>query len=189
MIFALSSIMPAREVFDMSHSRFPRCKPDCPSHLPTCRFPLFAGSSSDMRFASFPIVIPALFCVLLLAGCTVWPERGAGGMAEHRPGMPLEVTTAADPAAGTDGAAVAMEPTRLACDLQRMAALAETASLRGRLGGQVMLAQTVSFRALRESEAGLAADSEHTLDALEADMARLSAELSPAYTAPAGCPA
>ena len=70
-----------------------------------------------------------------------------------------------------------------------MAALAETASLRGRLGGQVMLAQTVSFRALRESEAGLAADSEHTLDALEADMARLSAELSPAYTAPAGCPA
>ena len=142
-----------------------------------------------MHLASLPIVLPALLCVLL-AGCTIWPERGAGGMAEHRPGIPPVAAIAADPAAaGTDGGTVVAGPTRLACDLQRMAALAETASRRGRLGGQVMLAQTVSFRALRESEAGLTADSERTLDTLEADMSRLSAELSPAYTAPAGCPA
>ena len=142
-----------------------------------------------MRFASLPVLLPALLCVLL-AGCTTWPERGVGGMAEHQPGVAPGAMTGTDSVtAGADGGNVGTEPTRLTCDLQRMSALAETASRRGRLGGQVMLAQWVSYRALRESQAGLTADSERTLDALEADMSRLSAELAPSYAAPAGCPA
>ena len=145
-----------------------------------------------MRFACLPAVLPALLCVQLLAGCTIWPDRAAGGMAEHRPDIaPVADGTAVTGATGpaVAGGDAGVEPTRLTCDLQRMAALADAASRRGRLGGQVMLAQWTSFRALRESQAGLTADSERTLDALEPEMNRLSAELLPSYAAPAGCPA